>query len=140
MKYSKLLCLATFACGIAATSVAVANKLCSLDTLRGTYGFYRTGSTPDGPLAAIGTVTYDGKGNFTATQSVSRNGNYNFDVEFSGTYTLNGHCAGAAFLDGAEFARMVVTDDGHGLYLLSESPGNAVYGVARRMRDEDLDH
>jgi hypothetical protein len=32
-----------------------------------------------------------------------------------------------------EVGRLVVTDGGSGLYLLSESNGNAVYGVGRRI-------
>src|SRR5258707_13148701 len=46
-----------------------AQEGCSVATLNGTYGFYRTGTVPAGPLAAVGIATYDGNGNSTARQT-----------------------------------------------------------------------
>ena len=134
MNFSRLIvpALVTFL-GLSATSVGFAGDQwhCTSGTLKGTFGFYRTGNTPVGPLAAVGTINFDGKGNFTATQSISRNGSYSYDVAFSGTYTIARDCAGVSFLNGVEFARLVVTDGGHGFYIFSESAGNSVYGVGR---------
>ena len=107
--------------------------MCTNASLKGTYGFYRTGSTPDGPLAAVGIITVDGKGNSVATQSISRNGDYSFDVTFPSTYEIDADCTGKGFFDGNEFVRIIVVDDGRGVFMLSESEGNAVYGVGRRI-------
>jgi hypothetical protein len=50
-------------------------KGCSVATLSGIYGFYRTGTTPVGPLAAVGFITFDGRGSFTNVhQTIRRNG------------------------------------------------------------------
>ena len=49
-------------------------KACSTKTLHGSYGFYRSGTTTStGPLTAVGIGFYDGNGNVTATQTISRN-------------------------------------------------------------------
>ncbi len=106
---------------------------CGNVSLAGSFGFYRSGSTPAGTLASIGLLRFDGHGNFSVSQQISKNGAFQYDVTFDGTYQINADCTGAAFLDGAEFARLVVTDRGHGFYLFSESTGNAVYGVGRRL-------
>ena len=106
---------------------------CTNAALKGSYGFYRAGSTPDGTLAAVGIIIFDGKGNNVATQNISRNGDYSFDVTFPSTYEIDEDCTGKAFNDGSEFVRLVVTDDGKGFYMLSESNGNAVYGVGRQI-------
>src|SRR5258706_14721731 len=46
-----------------------AQEGCSVATLNGTFGFYRTGTTSVGPLAGVGLATYDGNGNSTARQT-----------------------------------------------------------------------
>ena len=125
---------------------AVANGphdlVCSNASLIGSYGFYRTGSTPVGPLAALGSLRFDGAGSVTGSQSISRNGAFQFDVPVIGLYVINADCTGK-FLgpDGVtEIARVVVTDRGNGIYIFSESAGNAVYGVGRRISaPEDSD-
>jgi hypothetical protein len=122
--------------GIAAAGELAAPALarhCSNASLAGSFGFYRTGTTPTGGLASIGIIHYDGHGNFTATQNISKAGAYQYDVELAGTYQVNPDCSGAAFLDGSEFARLVLIDHGDGFYMFSESTGNAVYGAARRI-------
>jgi len=53
---------------------------CTNASLSGSYGFYRSGTTPTGPLVSVGTIFWDGNENFTATQSTSRNGVFNFGV------------------------------------------------------------
>lgn len=114
-----------------------ADRGCSNASLRGNFGFYRAGTTPTGELASLGLIAYDGHGNFAVTQSTSKAGNYSFDVTFAGTYAIDTDCTGAAFLDGVEFARLVVTDGGSGIYMFSESAGNAVYGVGRKITGDD---
>ena len=118
---------------------AVANgphgAVCSNASLNGSYGFYRTGSTSVGPLAALGSLTFDGAGTVSGSQSISRNGAFQFDVPVTGLYIVNADCTGKFLApDGVtEIARIVITDRGNGFYSFSESAGNAVYGVARRI-------
>lgn len=98
---------------------------CSKATLQGSFGFYQTGFTPDGPLAAIGIVSYDGKGNNHGRQTISRNGVFKF-LEFDGTYAVNPDCT----IDGGA----IIVDDGNELYNLSRTSGNAVYVVSRKIQ------
>jgi hypothetical protein len=99
--------------------------VCSNSSLQGSYGFYRTGLTPDGPLAAIGIVTYDGKGNNHGRQTISRNGVFEH-VGFEGTYEVSPDCT----VDGGA----IVVDGGNELYNLSRTSGNAVYVVSRKIQ------
>jgi hypothetical protein len=120
-------------------------KTCSNATLNGSYGFYRTGTIPlpdgsRGSLAAVGILFFDGNGNSTATQSISRNGVFTFDVVGSGPYEVAEDCTGKGFTDsGVELFRFVIVDGGEGLYALSETSGNAVYEVVRRIHTPERD-
>ena len=119
-----------------------ASKGCSNASLKGSFGFYRTGSTSAGPLAALGILKFDGSGSVSGSQSISRNGAFQFDIVISpAPYIVNEDCTGKFVApDGiTEIARIVVTDRGAGLYLFSESAGNAVYGVGRKIRTDDDD-
>ncbi len=107
---------------------------CSVRSINGSYGFYRTGSTPDGPLAALGIIAFDGKGGATGSQNISRNGDYSFDVPLDFRYEVSEDCTGKGLTaDGYEFFRIVAVDDGKTLYIFSESEGNAIYGVVTRI-------
>jgi hypothetical protein len=117
-----------------------ASESCSNATVNGAYGFYRAGTTSAGPLAALGILVNDSNGNGTFTQSISRNGVFTFDVTSPYTLEVADDCTGKGFLsDGTEFVRMVIVDGGEGLYLLSVTSGNAVYGVARRIHRPEHD-
>lgn len=126
----------TIACSFLATP-SFADGQCSNASLRGAFGFYRAGSTPAGTLASIGLARFDGRGTFSVTQNISKNGAFQFDVQLDGTYLINPDCTGAAFLDGVEFARLIVTRAGLGFYIFSESAGNAVYGVGQAIAATD---
>ena len=120
-------------------------KTCSNATLNGSYGFYRTGTIPlpdgsRGSLAAVGIQFFDGNGNMTATQSISRNGVFTFDVVGTGPYEVAEDCTGKGFSEsGVELFRFVIVDRGEGLYGLSETSGNAVYEVVRRIHTPERD-
>ena len=125
-----------------APDARAASKGCSNASLNGSFGFYRTGSTSAGPLAALGILQFDGKGNVSGSQSISRNGAFQFDIVIlPAPYIVNEDCTGKFVApDGTtEIARIVVTDRGAGLYLFSESAGNAVYGVGRKIDVSDAD-
>ena len=116
-------------------------KGCTNKTLKGNYGFYRTGTNPTGPLVAIGLIFHDGIGSGTVTQSISRNGVLTLDSETSFTYEVAPDCTARAFLDtGVEFARDVIVDGGREIYIFSDTSGNMIYGVAKRIDRPDDDH
>ena len=50
--------------------------------------------TAGGPVAAVGRITFDGNGNNSSVQNISRNGTYTFDVEMVGTYEVAEDCTG----------------------------------------------
>src|SRR5215472_2267267 len=71
---------------------------CSNATLKGTFAFTSTGfitAPPSiaGPVAEVGTQTFDGKGNTTATATLSSNGTI-FQLTITGTYTVKPDCTG----------------------------------------------
>lgn len=117
---------------------------CSVASLRGTYGFYRHGTTGVATtmadeLGAVGIFTADGAGNIVAPghQQTSKNGiisDFNGGVGIGGTYQVNPDCTGQSFVQGAAapFANFVIIDGGKGLYALSQTPSNAVIEVATR--------
>ena len=110
---------------------------CSNKTLKGSYGSHRTGNGSMGPLAAVGRISFDGNGNSSSVQNISRNGTYTFDVELVGTYEVAEDCTGK-FIDtmGNEVSRIVVVDDGKEIYGLSLTAGAAVYGVWKKIHND----
>ena len=114
------------------------NAVCSVVTLNGTYGFFRTGATAIGPLAAVGIATFDGKGTGTARQTIRKNGVTTSDLftdpALESPYEVDSDCA-ARFLnpDGSVFAHAVIVDGGNELFILSLSNGNSVYGVMKKI-------
>lgn len=108
-------------------------RVCVNATLLGSYGFYRSGVTTAGPLAGLGILHFDGY-SAVGTQSISRNGTFQFDAPINGTYQIASDCTGKFLApDGTEIARVIVVDEGKGFYIMSETAGNAVYGVGRRI-------
>ena len=114
-------------------------RACSNKTLEGSYGNYRTGSTSTGPLAAVGILFFDGNGTVSGSQSISRNGVFTFDVPIPPSpYEVAADCTAKFLTDtGTEVARVVIVDKGKGFYEFSESAGNAVYGVGKKIHPDD---
>ena len=86
--------ITALALGLAPTAKAD-DKGCSNATLRGTFAYTSTGtitSPPSiaGPVAEVGTQTFDGKGNTTATAWLAEVG----QLSITGTYTVNPDCTG----------------------------------------------
>jgi hypothetical protein len=71
---------------------------CSDATLKGDYGYAVTATSltipPVGPLAILGKITLDGKGNFTGSINGSIAGNILTDVPITGTYNIASDCTG----------------------------------------------
>jgi hypothetical protein len=111
---------------------------CSVESVRGSYGFHREGSTSGGPLASVGIVTYDGKGNSSFAQTIVKNGIQGSDLFTDpptiATYTVDSDCA-AKFIDGDGFVfgHAVVVAGGDELYFMSLSNANTIDGVMKRI-------
>jgi hypothetical protein len=107
---------------------------CTEWDLRGTYGFSREGTTTQGPLAAVGVASFDGKGFFTVGQTTSRNGVFT-QGSFDGLYEVNADCTGKWLgLDGQTVtAYFVLVGHGEELLFLSASAGNTVTGISKRI-------
>jgi hypothetical protein len=114
-------------------------KACSNATLNGTYGFYRTGTTSVGPLAAVGFITFDGTGAHSpARQTIRRNGVPTADLfadpPVDGPYEVDPDCAGRLLnFDGTVAGHFVVVDGGKEIFNISLRPGNSVIGVFRKI-------
>lgn len=105
---------------------------CSAATLNGTYGFYWTGTTLEGPLVSVGILNYDGKGNFTAKQHISRNGKFEY---LTGSYKVEvaPNCTSKSFQDGAMVSWDTIVDNGNRIVLMSRVRGTTVYGLAEKI-------
>jgi hypothetical protein len=101
---------------------------CSNATLKGSYGAYRTGFTPDGALASVGIVFYDGNGHLQSRLKTNTNGTLHSAVS-SLEYTIAKDCTYKSFVNGVEVASGVVVDNGNRIFLLSMTPGNTIFGV-----------
>lgn len=63
---------------------------CSEHTVCGTYAFALTGNVQGTPIAAAGTTTFDGEGNFSITGSINTTTSLPVvEGTFAGTYTVN---------------------------------------------------
>jgi hypothetical protein len=115
------------------------HESCSNATLNGTYGFYRTGTTSVGPLAAVGLGTFDGTGAHSpARQTIRRNGvtvrDLFADPAVDGPYEVDPDCAGRFLnFDGSVAGHFVVVDGGKEIFAISLTPGNSVIGVFRKI-------
>ncbi len=111
---------------------------CTNASLNGAYGFYRTGTTPAGPLAAVGIDTFDGNGSGTFRQTIRRNGvtvsDLFADPPREGPYEVDPDCTGRLLLpDGSVIGHIVIVDGGKEIFNISLSPGNSVTGVFRKI-------
>ncbi len=68
---------------------------CSLSTLNHSYALFGEGTitafTPPAPISHVGTVTYDGAGNFFGSDTIMLNGGLVADT-FTGTYEVTEEC------------------------------------------------
>ena len=118
------------------------DKGCSNATLRGTYAYTSTGSIaapPEiaGPIAEVGTQTFDGNGATTATATISTNGSMQ-PLSIVGTYTVNPDCTGTAALQVSPFGitvhvLFVIDDSGDGFQAMETDAGLIITRVGRRL-------
>ena len=88
---------------------------CSNASIKGGYGLSCEGTVVGvGPLAVIGVLTADGKGNISGVETLSVNGVITSGVTLTGTYTVNADCTGSIVTtapDGAVTDHDFVLDD-----------------------------
>lgn len=103
------------------------NRGCSNSMLNGAYAYTSTGSIASppivaGPFVEVGVQDFDGKGDTTATATLSQNGNI-LQVSITGTYTLNPDCTGTMTLQVAPIGVTV-----H-VYFALDSNGSAFQAI-----------
>lgn len=111
------------------------NRRCSLNTIKGTYGFTIAGTravvASPGQFEqsiGVGIREYDGYGSFTQVDtSKGAIAGAAVDIHTSGTYTINSDCTGAAFvtIPGRPTpieARFVVVNNGKEIHWIVLSP------------------
>lgn len=111
---------------------------CTNATVQGAYGFQRNGTTTKGPVTAVGIAEFDGQGNGTAKQEISRFGVFTppNPVAAPSTYTINPDCTGALYdLSGSQFAYLVVDHNGSEILGMSLTPGLNVAIHFERIND-----
>ena len=110
---------------------------CSNATLKGTYAYTSTGIyTPVGPIAEVGTQTFDGKGATTATATLSQNGNM-VPLTITGTYTVNPDCTGTFTLQVSPIGitvhvLFVIDNSGIEFQAMETDPGDIITRIGRR--------
>lgn len=107
--------------------------VCSNATLKGAYGIYRSGTTPEGPIASVGIVVYDGNGQLKSRQKTSLNGVHSSSA-LTLDYKVANDCTYKAFSGNTEFATGVVVDNGNRIFLLSKAPGHTSYSVLEKIQ------
>jgi hypothetical protein len=119
----------TLALGIATTAKA-ADKGCTNASLRGTYSHIGTGFVTAGPLAGVGTDTFDGNGGFTTTARLSVNGNI-VSSTATGTYKVNPDCTGTYTIPGVTTLFFVIDDGGNEIKAICIDPGVTLTHIFR---------
>jgi hypothetical protein len=129
--------IATLVFSIPATHASAQGR-CSKASLLGSYAFQVDGSNVNGPFAAVGKNTYDGKGGLTGVITISSNGGIVSSVPYTGTYKLKGDCTGTksatipAIASTVHFD-FVVDNNLREVRMIVTDPGFTVSGTARKV-------
>ena len=111
---------------------------CSVASLKGTYGFRRTGvnNVVGGPIAQIGINVLNGDGRILLIRTTRSDNGVILDwtERPTGSYTVDPDCTGT-FLDKSQ--NLVVLDGGKKYLLLSLAPGTTVTEEGTRLDGED---
>ncbi len=107
---------------------------CSAATLTGRYGltfsgFFTRGTVPGAidnfaPVAGGGLVTFDGRGDLSASETVSVDGQI-APVKVLGTYTVKSDCTGT-FTTPHAHLNLVIVRNGREILAVNTDPGNVV--------------
>lgn len=111
------------------------NAACTNATVKGSYGFYRSGTTEDGQLAAAGIAFFDGNGHAQLRQNASINGTHG-SVALSFEYSIAKDCTFKSSLDGNKLSAGVVVDNGNRMFLISMTEGHTINAVWEKIHKE----
>ena len=111
------------------------NKGCSNATIKGTFahtasGFEIAPPSIAGPVAGVGTDTFDGKGGVTTSATVSLNGNI-VPITATGTYKVNPDCTGTYVIPGTTLF-LVIADSGNEVHAICIDSGVVLNHTFRR--------
>ncbi len=115
--------------GQAFPTTSAQSSPCTNASWNGTYGFMKVGKTPEGPLNAIGLVTFDGQGNWLGGgQTFDINGKFSFNAAgATGTYSINPDCSGTQMDSGGRVAaHLVIIHDGSEGLEVTMTPGRNI--------------
>jgi|SRR5580700_9793240 hypothetical protein len=136
--------LATFV-GIPGANINVHAKdcACSVDSLKGTYAWHRTGMNKSmgGPVAEMGLDFFNGDGKRGVTRSTGTSYLQSYDwtnVTWpNGSYTVDSDCTGSMFnASGTKFSNIIVLDGGKRFSMMSFEPDKVVTGEGIRLEEE----
>ena len=130
-----ILGLAAIMFAVAPQALKAADALCPLGnaTLNGTYVLHGEGTIVGvGPLAIVGWLTHDGKGNVVkGSMTASVNGTISM-FTVSATYTVNSDCSGSLEAQGQHY-NMVVSPDGKTVNWIQTDSGTVSSGTEVRL-------
>jgi hypothetical protein len=129
------------------TKVHANSGTCSVDSLKGTYAYLRTGvnSSLGGPVAELGLDVFNGEGTrgIIRATGTSLDGTYDWtDSSWpNGTYTVYPDCTGSLLAADGTQANIIVLDGGKRFSVLSgiNQTGKVVTGEGVRLEAEDRD-
>ena len=136
--FAPLVLLAT--AGLKAQSSAAAAEACASATLNGVYGYLLQGNLLEqgslAPYADMGSLTADGKGNFSGSGTETLAGTIASGTTLSGTYSINTDCTGSASLTysngiGTFHFNLIVLSNGEGITFMQTDSGSIVSGTGR---------
>jgi len=130
--------LVAISSAVAPQALRAAEAQCPLQnaTLRGTYMSHGTGTVVGlGPVAAVGTIIYDGDGNLINPFTISLDGTISRMTQ-TGSYTVNRDCTGTVVQGGAHYD-IVVAPDASTVFWMETDPYTVVTGTAVRMKATD---
>jgi hypothetical protein len=124
-------------------------KVCSNQSLTGTYGIQGSGFLP-GPNAMLPFTTgdtqpgnflntgiFDGKGHVHGVESDVIGGLPSPDVDYTGTYAVNSDCTGGMTVNGSDSStfhfKIIVVHNGDKIQLLFTDPGVNGQGTGERV-------
>jgi hypothetical protein len=132
-------------------SIVHAEGGCSLETLRGSYGFNLGGffaldpKDPNSaflPIVDAGRITFDGAGNFTGSDTGTANGQITDAFPIAGTYAVNSDCTGtsietlASGTPGSHFT-FVIVNGGREVVGVETDPGTTRPLESKRVGPRD---
>jgi hypothetical protein len=106
---------------------------CSNAPLQGDYSFATTGTLNGAPLASVGKLTFDGKGSFESTETLSDNGVISENVPGTGTYTVNADCTGTSTISTGRASNFVIVDNGNEIQAINAAPGTVLVTVLKKV-------